>query len=240
MLLQLRLAISFLTILPVRIDSASEADVAASMKWFPLVGLLIGIAFAIEDRVLAAIVPHAIRSAMVILSMTLLTGAVHLDGLADAADALGAGSDRLRALEILRDSRIGTFGAIALFFALGLKVLSLAGTHGKPRLMMLILAPMLGRWAMVAVSRNIDYLRASGAGSAMLGRARNIAIPSLIVILATVPFFQRKVIEACVVAVVTTASMRWFYRSWLGGITGDLIGACGEIVEVLAMIVLAS
>ena len=104
----------------------------------------------------------AIRSALLVLSMAVVTGAVHLDGLADTADALGAGRDRVRTLEILRDSRIGAFGALALFFVLVLKVISVATVFGTRRCAMLLLAPMLARWAMVAVSYRIDYLR-SGA-----------------------------------------------------------------------------
>lgn len=239
---QIRLAVSFLTIIPVTIESANESDVAASMAWFPLVGLAIGIAFALEDYALSLLLGHAVRSAVVVLSMAVLSGAVHLDGLADTADALGAGSDRIRALEILRDSRIGTFGAIALFFALGLKVLSLAGLYGKPRLAALIVAPTLGRWALVAVSYKIDYLRTAGAGSSMLGRGsdRNLAIASIISILGMMPFFSRKVIITYAMAVIATIAMRSFYLRWLGGITGDLIGACGEIVEVFAMMIIAS
>jgi adenosylcobinamide-GDP ribazoletransferase len=241
---QLRLAISFLTIVPIRIDSASDADVAASMAWFPLVGLLMGIVYALEDRALSFLLPHAIRSALVVLSMTMLTGALHLDGLADTADALGAGVDRRRALEILRDSRIGAFGAIALFFALALKLVSIATVFGKPRFAMLVLTPMLSRWAMVTVSYHIDYLRTSGAGSAMLGRGRdggrNPAIASIVALAAIIPFFSRKVIVAYVLAAIAALLLRRFYRRWLGGITGDLIGACGEIVEVLAMIIIAS
>ena len=241
-LLRLRLAISFLTIIPVRIEATDESDVAASMAWFPLVGLAMGIAFAVEDRALAFLIGHTLRSAIIVLSMTVLSGAVHLDGLADSADALGAGSDRVRALEILRDSRIGAFGAIALFFALGLKVLSLAVLSGRPRLAALILAPMLGRWALVAVSYKIEYLRSSGAGSSMLGRgnARNLMIASIIAVVAMIPFWSRKIIVTYALAVMATVAMRSFYRRWLGGITGDLIGACGEVVEVLAMITIAS
>jgi adenosylcobinamide-GDP ribazoletransferase len=239
---QLRLAISFLTILPIRIDPASEADVAASMAWFPLVGVLMGIAFTLEDRVLSLLLPHAIRSVIIVLSMTLITGAVHLDGLADTADALGAGADRTRALEILHDSRIGAFGAIALFFALALKVVSVETVFGRPRLAMLVLAPTLARWAMVAVSHNVEYLRTAGAGSAMLGSARgpNLVIPSVVSLAAIIPLFSRRVLEAYAFAFLAILALRWFYRRWLGGITGDLIGACGEIVEVLAMIIIAS
>jgi adenosylcobinamide-GDP ribazoletransferase len=241
-LLQLRLAVSFLTIVPIAIESANDSDVAASMAWFPLVGLAMGLTFALEDRALAVLFGHAVRSAIVVLSMVVLSGAIHLDGLADTADALGAGRDHVRALEILRDSRIGTFGAIALFFALGLKVLSLAGMSGKPRLAALILAPTLSRWALVAVSYKLEYLRAAGAGSAMLGRGsdRNLAIASAITLIATIPFISPKVIGTCGIAVIATLAMRYFYRRWLRGITGDLIGACGELVEVIAMVVIAS
>jgi adenosylcobinamide-GDP ribazoletransferase len=241
-LLHLRLAVSFLTIVPLAIHSADGSDVAASMAWFPLVGLAMGVTFAVEDYALHFMLGPAVRSTIIVLSMAVLSGAVHLDGLADTADALGAGSDRIRALEILRDSRIGAFGAIALFFALGLKVLSLAALFGKPRLTALMLAPMLGRWALVAVCHRIDYLRTVGAGSSMLGRGnnRNLAIASLIAILAMTPLLSRKLIIAYLVAIIATVAMRWFYLRWLGGITGDLIGACGEVVEVLAMIVIAS
>jgi adenosylcobinamide-GDP ribazoletransferase len=241
-LLQLRLAVSFLTIIPIPIESANDSDVAASMACFPLIGLLMGLTFALEDRALAFWLGHAMRSALIVLSMAVLSGAIHLDGLADTADALGAGRDRLRALEILRDSRIGAYGTIALFFALGLKVLSLASLAGKPRLAALILAPMLSRWALVAVSHKLDYLRAAGAGSSMLGRGseRNLTIASVIVLLAMIPFWSRKVFITYAMAVVATFAMRSFYRLWLHGITGDLIGACGEIVEVLAMVILAA
>ncbi len=240
--LHLRLALSFLTILPVPIESANESDVAGSMAWFPLIGLLMGIAFAVEDRALAFMLGHAVRSTIIVLSMAVLSGAIHLDGLADTADALGAGTDRARVLEVLRDSRIGAFGAIALFFALGLKVLSLASLSGKPRLAALILAPTLSRWALVAVSYKIDYLRTNGAGSSMLGRRsdRNLAIASITTVLILIAFFSRKAIIAYAIAIVATLAMRSFYLRWLGGITGDLIGACGEIVEVLAIIVIAS
>jgi adenosylcobinamide-GDP ribazoletransferase len=241
-LLRLRLALSFLTIVPVSIEGAGESDVAASMAWFPLVGLMMGAAFALEDYALGFLFRRAIRSALVVLSIAALSGAVHLDGLSDTADALGAGSDRDRALEILRDSRIGVFGAIALFFDLALKVLALAGLYGRMRLATLLLAPMLARWALVAVSYNIDYLRSEGAGSSMLGRDsnRNLAIASVIAILGLIPFHSRRIIVAYAVGVIVTFAMRSFYRRWLGGVTGDLIGACGEIVEVLVMLTMAA
>lgn len=240
LLLRVRLAFSFLTILPIRIEGADESDVAASMAWFPFVGWAMGLMFAIEDGILALLFGPAIRSALVVLSMVILTGAVHLDGLADTADALGAGRDR--ALEVLRDSRLGTFGTIAVFFALLLKVLALASLEGQARLATLVLALTVARWALVAVSYRVDYLRPVGAGSSMLGRgdARNLSIASVFAILPLIPAYSHKAILAYVFAIATTFALRWFYRRWLGGVTGDLIGACGEIVEVLVMLTMAA
>ena len=242
LLLRFRLAISFLTIVPVKISDADESDVAASMAFFPLVGALMGLAFALEDRVLAFAFGPVLRSALLVLSMVLLSGAVHLDGLADTADALGAGRDRERALDILRDSRIGAFGAIALFFALGLKTLVLSSMYGRTRIATLILAPALARWALVAVTYQLEYLRSNGAGSSMLGRfdARNLTIASMIAILGVIVFHSLHVLIGYAIAVAATIAMRSFYRRWLGGVTGDLIGACGEIVEVLVMLTMAA
>jgi adenosylcobinamide-GDP ribazoletransferase len=178
---------------------------------------------------------------LIVLTLTLLTGAVHLDGLADTADALGAGRDRERALRILRDSTIGSFGAIALFFALALKTLALAAIAGPRRYAALYLAPGLARWAMVAVSRNLNYLRAEGAGSAMLASdaERNFTLASITTILALAPVASARVLGACLTAAMAVLLIRAFYRRWLGGVTGDLIGAAGEIVEIAALIVMS-
>ncbi len=246
-LTELRLAISFLTILPV-IDRrrASEDTVAASFAWFPIVGFVLGAALTAEDWLLAHVFAQVIRSVLIIVSLTVVTGAVHLDGLADTADALGAGRDRERALDILRDSRVGTFGASAIFFDLTLKILALSTLAGHRRYAALLLAPMLARWAMVLVASGLPYLRSSGSGSTLLGnenkslgsRAVFVAIFTLVV----VPMLGalRAVALAGAVAIVIVFKMRWFYRRWLGGVTGDLIGACGELVEIAVLVTMAS
>ena len=168
---ELQLAFSFLTILPV-IDTrpAAEDTVAASFAWFPIVGFMLGAALVGEDWLLAHVFAQVIRSVLIVLSLTVITGAVHLDGLADTADAFGAGRDRERALDILRDSRVGTFGASAIFFDLTLKILALSTLAGGRRVAALLVAPMVARWAMLfIVATGLPYLRSSGAGSTLLG-----------------------------------------------------------------------
>jgi adenosylcobinamide-GDP ribazoletransferase len=247
---QIRLAISFLTIIPV-INGARASDekaVAASFGWFPLVGFGIGAALCVEDFALGYAFSPAIRSALIVMSLAIVTGALHLDGLADTADGLGAGRDRTRALEILRDPRIGSFGSIALFFALALKVIALASLAGTMRDEAIYLAPGLARYAMVMVTHRLEYVRAEGAGAALLAssdhdyerRSRNELIVCATVVIAVLPAISIKALYACGVAVVATVLLRAFYRRWIGGVTGDLIGAAGEIVETAVLITFAA
>jgi len=242
-LTQIRLAAGFLTILPL-VDSQGDApeEVSASLGWFPLVGFGIGGALAGEDYLLGFLCGDAIRAALLVMTLAIVTGAVHLDGLADTADALGAGRDRKRALEILRDSRIGTFGASALFFVLALKLLAIAATAGKLRYAALWLAPGVARWAMVALACRLDYLRANGAGTTLLAHdsRRNFILASSIAIAAALPLAGYHSLRVSITAAAITFALGALYRKWLGGLTGDLIGAAGEIVETAALIAMSA
>ena len=238
----LRLAASFLTILPVGPRSlASEDEVAASFGLFPLVGFILGTALAVEDLALSLLFGTTIRSGLIILTMVVVTGALHLDALADTADALGARGDRERALEILRDSRIGAFGTIAILLWLGLYWTALATMRGPTRTAAIYLAPGLGRWAMVAVSAGLDYLRPTGAGSFLKPQWSwfNLRIASAVAVIAIIPVFSSQSRAAAAAAIVVAIAARWFYQRWLGGVTGDLIGAAGAIAELAAIILMA-
>lgn len=240
---EVRLALGFLTILPVApANTVCPQTVTASFRWFPLVGFVMGAVLCLEDFAGAFFLGRALRSAIVLMSLVALTGAVHLDGLADTADALGAGRNRARALEILRDSRIGSFGALALVFVTVLKILALAELRGRLRYAALWLAPGLARWAMVAVAWRREYLRAQGAGSVLLDRENpsDLLVASLTAAVAVAPVASSRAILACVVAVAAAIVLRAFYRRWLGGVTGDSIGAAGEIVEVFVLVAMAA
>jgi len=239
----LRLAASFLTVLPVGPGAqASEEEVAASFGMFPLVGFILGAALAFEDRMFAPLFGAGIRSALVILTLVAITGALHLDALADTADALGAGADRAHALDILRDSSVGVFGSIAIFSWLGLQWIALASLDGATRSAALYLVPGLGRWTMVAVAAGIDYLRPAGAGSFLRPEWSwpNLRIASVIGLIALLPVFSSHARAATAAAIAVVLALRWFYRRWLGGVTGDLLGAAGALAEMAAMLAMAS
>ena len=241
-LTEIRLAAGFLTILPVlpRAEVTPET-LAASFGWFPLVGVALGAVLAAENLLLTPLLGDALAAALLTLTLVVLTGAVHLDALADTADALGAGTDRRRALEIMRDSRIGSFGTVAIFFFLALEIVALATMGEARRAAALWLAPGLARWAMVAVGWRIDYLRAEGAGTMLVGPGgdRNLALASAIAAVAVLPILSWRVLAAYAVAAALAAVLRASYRRWLGGVTGDLLGAAGELVELAVLLVMA-
>jgi adenosylcobinamide-GDP ribazoletransferase len=235
--IQVRLAATFLTIVPVGGGPATADDLAASLAWFPLIGFALGAALAAMDHLLAFMIPGPLRATLLVLALTAITGGVHLDGLADTADACGAGKDRSRALEILRDSRIGTFGATAVFFVLALKITALLSAAPHLRPLVLYVAPGIARWAMVAVPYGMNYLRERGAGTGLLGidEKRNLRVATLVALIAILPVSGAAAWRGIIAALVVVWLLRSFYRRWLGGVTGDLIGAGGELVEAVTL-----
>jgi adenosylcobinamide-GDP ribazoletransferase len=240
---QIRLAAGFLTIIPVVAERPSAGEeVGASLGWFPAVGFAIGAGLACADYLLGFVCRPPLRAGIVVMALAIVTGAIHLDGLADTADALGAGHDRARALAIMRDSRIGSFGALALFLVLALKILAIAGATGSERRAALYFAPGLARWTMVALAHRLHYLRDQGTGAALLARdgGRNFNLASLIAVVAAIPAVGSHALRAYAAAVAVTILLGAFYRRWIGGVTGDMIGAGGEIVETAVLIALAN
>jgi adenosylcobinamide-GDP ribazoletransferase len=243
---QVALAVTFLTILPLLDDRPRASDaVVKSFGWFPLIGFVLGAMLVAVDWAVGAIMTPIIRAIILVMILTVVTGAVHLDGLADTADAFGAGCDRARALEIMRDSRLGTFGAIAIFFLLILKISALAGALESDRRVALYLAPGFARWAMVMVTWRMDYLRRQGAGVVLLRNAGsgNLLMASILAIggmmLAWDGLRLPTALSAPMLALILALSLRAFYRRWLGGVTGDLIGAAGEMVETAIMLAIS-
>jgi adenosylcobinamide-GDP ribazoletransferase len=239
---ELKLALSFLTILPFApAGSVAPEQVANSAAYFSVAGFILGAALIVEDFLLRPLLDLALRSVLLVMSLAVVTGCVHLDGLGDTADALGAGRNRERALEILRDSRIGNYGAIAIFFALLLKCVALAGLAGRYRWIALYAAPGLARWAMIAASAGLTYLRAEGAGSALLaGGADKAFACGLLTLLGLLPVLSIPALAGAVAAAAVVAGARVFFRRWLGGVSGDLLGGAGELSEVAVLLAVAA
>ena len=240
-------ALQFLTRVPVpRWVGFEPAWLNRSARWFPLVGLFVG---AVAGAVLwAASVafPPAVAVGLSIGASVLLTGGFHEDGLADTADALGGAVSRERALEIMKDSRIGTYGALALIIVLGLKAVVLASMLPALAVPALLLAHTASRAAAVVLIRVLPYAgdiahakakplaqRVSDAG-VVVALATVIVVGAVLV--ACVPSHGLLVVTGLVLLIIGTVwSIRWLRRR-LGGCTGDTLGATQQVTELLVLL----
>jgi adenosylcobinamide-GDP ribazoletransferase len=230
----LRAAVGFLTRVPV--GRVEAADVARGAVAFPIVGAAVGAAAAGVALLVHPPLSPAVAAALAVAAITVLTGALHLDALADTADAVGA-STREGALEIMRDSRIGSFGAAALGLDLLLRVTVVAQLLGGSLLGPLIAAGALSRGASVALAAVLPYAR---VGEGVLNRrGSSLAGVVLAIAIAVVAVRTDAVAVIGSVAVVTVV-LGAFYRRWLGGVTGDTLGAASEIAELTALLVAAA
>jgi adenosylcobinamide-GDP ribazoletransferase len=224
-------AISFLTRVPVgRLVDVDGRAVGRAAPLYPLVGAGIGAA----GGAVAAWRPGLAGAALGVALVALLTGAMHLDALADTADALG-GATRERRLEIMRDHTIGSFGATALALALIVKIAVLAELDDP--LLGYLVAAACARWAGLPLAAALPYARAEGQALALtaattwpatlLGLAAAAAIALLALGLSG--------LAALGTTLAVALLLGGFYRRWLGGVTGDTLGAATEVAEVAAL-----
>ncbi len=235
----LPLALTFLTKLPWPWRGrADETALARSMFWFPWVGALLGLIF--WGAWLGLQKMPAPAAAALLLALTVwVTGGLHLDGLADTADGLGGGQTPADALRIMKDSRVGAFGVISLILALILKFslfLSLPTTTGGTAA--LLLYPVISRWAMVLLAYLSPYARAEGG----LGQAMTLGVSRRVLAGASLSAGALALLILGAPGLVLfggAAALVWlghyYFRRRLGGITGDILGATNEVVEVLVL-----
>lgn len=234
-------AVTFLTRVPVgRTLALDGADVARGALAFPLVGAGVGAAAGGVGVLLHQWLPAPVAAAIALAAAVVLTGAMHVDALADLLDAAGAAS-RGRALEIMRDSRIGAFGAIGIAFDLVIRVgcvsVLLDRGHALPAL---VAAGALSRGASPPLAAVLPYPRAEpGPGSVLTGRvgpAGAGAAVALAVGIAVLAAGTTGLVMGGAV-VVTAVCLGAVYFRWLGGATGDCLGAAVEIAETVALVV---
>jgi adenosylcobinamide-GDP ribazoletransferase len=233
------LAVRFLTIVPVPGPETGGVDaLGRAAWWFPVVGLALGAVLAGLDRLLALAFPPLLSAVLVVAAWKLLTGGIHLDGLADSLDALG-GSDTERRLAILRDSRIGVFGASGLILTVLTGVVALAEIPRPGRTPILLLAPMIGRTAPLLCGA---WIRAAtpdrGVGASFLRTLPRLAGPAhfgaavALALLWLGPIGVALPAGAVVVAYAWTALV----SSRFGGLTGDGLGGAVEVSELTVVV----
>ena len=235
-------AVGLLTILPVRVPADDSTPPGRTMAFYPLVGALIGAGLAglawLLGRIGLAEAAPLLPAALVLAVWAALTGALHLDGWGDCCDALFVPVSRERRLEIMKDPRLGGFGAAGLILLLLVKLAALRWRAAQPaRAPALIAIPALARWAAVIAAKAYPAARPGGMGDFFrrgLGR-RELVIATLLSALAAAPLLWRGAIlwAAAVLALLAMASLA---RARLGGLTGDVYGATIELTETAALV----
>ena len=233
-------ALGFLTCLPVpRGLPHGGPTVGHSVVMYPLVGLVIGALCGIGAALFDGVV-EGLRAAIVLTLWVALTGGLHLDGLADWADAWAGGrGDRTKSLALLEDPHAGTMAIVALVLLLLVKFAALAEALGSQVYAPLILAPVLGRTAVTLVLLTTPYVRMGGLGSELVTNLpRRAAIGSAGVAFVVCAFGLG--VFATAGALATVYLLRRFMIAHLGGCTGDTLGATVEVVEGMTLVTAAS
>jgi adenosylcobinamide-GDP ribazoletransferase len=226
------LALGFFTRIPVpSFADFQESDLNHSAKYFPLIGIIVGLVGAGIFALCAQFLPQNIAVLISMASTIYLTGAFHEDGLADSADGLGGGWDKERILTIMQDSRLGTYGAVALFLMLFAKFQLLNSLNSFLVPFALVAGHALSRVAAVYVMATLSYTKP--AGKAVFG-----LLPFLLVVgLLLVNNHSLEISVKFVLMTLLSVLLSWLWwrqkiHKWLGGYTGDTLGAMQQITEL--------
>ncbi|MCG2702936.1 MAG: adenosylcobinamide-GDP ribazoletransferase [Candidatus Omnitrophica bacterium] len=235
---KLLIALQFLTIFPVRIKGTlKEKDLAASLAYFPLAGLFIGILSWLVFFCLSRFL--SVQSAvMIALAVSVVcSGGMHLDGLADTADGFYAGKDKEHTLSIMRDSRIGAMGVIAIVLILLLKVSLLTGLSLDAAGKVLIMMHVFSRWSMVLACYRLDYARAEGKAGAFMRYAskKEVIVSGAICVSVFLAAGGIKGIAVFLSGLVPVFGFMQLSRKKINGMSGDTLGALNEVAEVSAL-----
>jgi adenosylcobinamide-GDP ribazoletransferase len=241
------IAMQFLTRVPSpRWVGFAADDLNGSARYFPLVGLLVGAVASLVLWIAGMLFPPMVAVGLSMASAAVLTGGFHEDGLADTFDALGGAVTRERALAIMKDSRIGTYGALALLVVLGIKAAALTAMPVAMAVPALLLGHTASRAAAVFLIRVLPY-----AGDVEHAKAKPLArqisvggvsiaivwVVLVAVILAVdVAGHAPWITVSLALVIAGTLWMRRWLRRRLGGYTGDTLGATQQITELLSML----
>ncbi|MGD9367096.1 MAG: adenosylcobinamide-GDP ribazoletransferase [Desulfobacteraceae bacterium] len=235
----MRSAIQFLTIFPC--PSRQAFNARAALPYFPICGLLIGTALVVIDALAALIWPRPVVAMVDVIALAVISGALHLDGLADTADGLYGRRGPEQALSIMKDSRIGAMGMIAVLCCFGLKWVGLANIGSQYKVWLLI-TPAYARASVLFGIKRLPYGRpGGGTGHAFFEpplQVKDFWALGLVAALSILTSWRSIAINACFLMIVW-AVIGW-YRYKINCITGDMLGALIEVTETALFLLAAS
>jgi len=229
------IAVQFLTRLPVpRVLSNSEAELGKAAAFFPLVGVIVGGGAALVFVLLQHVVPATTSVLTAVVFVAFITNGFHEDGLADTFDGFGGGWTKDRILEIMRDSRIGTYGTLALIFVILGKLILLSSLPQGQTWRWLIVGHTAARWTVLPLCAWLPYARVEGQGKLVAKQVGTLEIMTgtvtLLLFFLLLPW--QAAIAALLVTTLVTSLSGLYFRSRLQGITGDCLGAANQLAEV--------
>ena len=234
-------AAAFLTRVPVPVV-AGAVDVGRAARWFPLIGGLLGGASALIAWTMTEVLgfPAALTATLVVGLGAWATGSIHLDGLADTVDGFGGGRDREGVLRIMRDPLIGSYGAAALLFVVGVKVTAIAALLDRgAALSFLVAAPAISRWTVLALAAWLPYARTDGGLGNAITHQRDPAGLAVATAVMAVIAIGALGVEALLVWAFAALTAFWIARTArrrIGGVTGDVFGASIELSEASVLL----
>ncbi len=232
------LTLGFMTRIPVNVDlgEVKDEDMHKGFLYYPVVGLIIGLCDMVVYLLVTCILPEVFGILFAILTNLCVTGAFHLDGLSDTADGIYSARKRERMLEIMKDSRIGTNGAIAMCFDLALKFAGIY--YSDMKWLMILLMPIAGKMVQGAIVYKAIYPREKGigiyVGTISLGTVIGTVLLGMIAMILAFSYWG---ILIYAVLFLFAYLFRRYITGKIGGITGDVMGAGSELSEVLLLII---
>jgi adenosylcobinamide-GDP ribazoletransferase len=230
----LLLAFRFLTRIPIPGKGHGQDVLSGAAKFFPIVGLVIALGAIGLRRALSSHLAAPVVTVLVLSYLVLITGGFHEDGLADAADGFGGGWTKEKILEIMRDSRIGSFGALAIGLSLLARYSLLSSLRIDKFSSYIIIAHVLCRWTTLPLSFFMHPARAQGQGAGVVQRTSTLSLifGTLIAFIICYGVMHLAFWIPLAAAMVVTLVTALYYQSQIGGITGDCFGATNQLTEI--------
>jgi adenosylcobinamide-GDP ribazoletransferase len=238
------LMIQFLTRIPVNMSLPCERDnFRKASIFFPIIGLIVGSIQWIIYELLAGILPSDAVIVIVILAGIIITGALHIDGLGDTCDGFFAFKGNDRIIEIMKDSRIGTYACIVIVMDLLLKY-TLFTYIVHQFSVAIIVVPVISRFSLVLLGFRGKNAKSTGSGNLFIGNIGRsqllISFIITVVILMVIIDLKYLAVMLLLVAFIVTFLFNSFCEKKIGGLTGDTLGANNELVEIMILILIAA
>lgn len=234
-------ALQFLTIIPVRYRFGAD-QIGRSTVYFPVVGIVIGAILAVLHYLLGLVLPPSVVNVLLVATMVLLSGGLHLDGLVDTCDGIAGHGTPEERWQVMHDSRAGGFGVIGAALLLLVKFVSLNSVPQNLMMFTLLIAPVISRWTMIYAIFAYPYARPSGLGKAFkqaTGRWQFL-LATVITLALAAGLFRLAGLAILFIVWLLVLATAFYLKRKFAGLTGDTYGAINEVAESGVFIMVSS